>query len=125
MKFLSNRHRSVFIQEARTRGNMDCGYLAVLYLLTANGGFWKRINPHVHNDIIYFEDFPMAGCTKEEYTLFQCAKDIYYDLGNVTVSELTDAGLISPDMFAVIIDAIKIARRGLSLARLKKGEVEL
>ena len=124
MKFLSNRHRWVFIKEAQERGNTDRGYVAVLFLLTADGVFWNRIKSHVQNEIIHFEDFPMVGCTKEEYTLFQCAKDIYYDLGNVSVSELSDASLISPAIFALIIDAMRIARRGVNLAKLKKGEEE-
>ena len=121
MNFLSYPHRRVFNEALRTRKNADSVHLAVIFLLTSNRPLWNRVKFLVREEDIRFDDFPMAGCTAEEYTLYLCAKDIYYDLREVTVSELADPGVISKALFGIIVSAMEIARCGTDLAKLRKG----
>lgn len=113
MNFKSYVHRRIFNAAFRTRKNTDKEYLAVLFLLTSNRTMWNRIKNYVQCKSICFDEFPMSGCSEEEYTLFLCATDIYFDSRNVTVSELADSALISKEVFNVIVGALEIARYGM------------
>lgn len=120
MNFKSYVHRKIFNEAVRTRKNIDKEYVAVLFLLTSNRTMWNRIKHYVQCKSICFDNFPMSGCSEEEYTLLLCAKDIYFDARNITISELADPNLISKELFGVIVSALEIARQGIDTIQPKE-----
>ena len=121
MNFKSFVHRRTFNEAIRSRKNINKEYLAILFLLTSHRAMWNRVKFFVQKEIIRFDDFSMSGCTEEEYTLFLCAKDIYLDARNITVSELADSNLIPKELFRIILTALEIARYGMDTSKLIKG----
>lgn len=121
MNFKNYVHRRIFNEAVRTRKNTDKEYLAVLFLLTSQRTMWNRIKFFVQKDSIRFDDFPVAGCSSEEYTLLLCAKDIFFDTRNVSLSDLADSTHISKETFGLIVSALEIARYGMGITKSMKG----
>lgn len=115
MNFKSYVHRRIFNKAVHERKTTSKKYLAAIFLLTSNPAMWNRIKYFIKKDIIQFDAFTMSGCTEDEYTIFLCAKDIYLDSGNITISELTDPTLIKQPLFILILSALEISRHGITM----------
>ena len=89
-------------------------YYAAMYLLTSNEIiYWRMANCFCRNGL----DFRYAilrGITTYNYALYRAALALATGRQGVTVSELDDTELIGDDVFRLIINAMLIARYGMT-----------
>ena len=101
-------------------GRNTPAYYAVMYLLTSNEIlYWRMANSFCRNGL----DFRYAilrGITTYNYALYRAALALTTDRQGVTVSELDDTELIGDEVFRLIINAMLIARYGLTAIKLTK-----
>lgn len=121
MLFASKVHCQLFREAVKNRGDSDPKVLAAIYLLTAQRRLWGKVKPHVLKNDIKFEDIAHNGYAPNEYTLINCAKDIFLETHLVSVGELSNVQLIAPLMFDLIINAMQIARTGNYTGKRRKG----
>ena len=121
MNFASKIHCQLFREAVKNRGDSDPKVLSAINLLTAQRRLWGKVKPHVLKNEILFEDMAHTGCTPNEYILINCAKDICIGTQSVTLSELSNDRIISPQMYDLIITALKISRTGNYTGKRRKG----
>ena len=93
-----------------------------MYLLTANEIiYWRMANCFCH-DGIDFRYAILRGISTYNYALYRAALALTTDRQGVTVSELDDTELIEDEVFRLIINAMLIARYGLTAMKLTKGD---
>ena len=101
-------------------GRNTSAYYAAMYLLTSNEIiYWRMANCFCRNGL----DFRYAilrGITTYNYALYRAALALTTDRQGVTVSELDDTELIGDEVFRLIINAMLIARYGLTAMKLTK-----
>ena len=122
--FLDDRHRSrmefLNTQLGYVPGRNTPTYYAAMYLLTSNEIiYWRMANCFCRNGL----DFRYAilrGITTYNYALYRAALALTTDRQGVTVSELDDTELIGDEVFRLIINAMLIARYGLTAMKLAK-----
>ena len=121
MNFASKIHCQLFREAVKNRGDSDPKVLSAIYLLTAQRRLWSKVKPHVLKNEILFADMAHTGYTPSEYTLINCAKDICIGTQAVSLSELSNDRIISPQMYDLIITALRIARTGIYTGKRRKG----
>lgn len=124
--FLDDRHRSrmefLNTQLGYVPGRNTPAYYAAMYLLTANEIiYWRMANCFCH-DGIDFRYAILRGISTYNYALYRAALALTTDRQGVTVSELDDTELIEDEVFRLIINAMLIARYGLTAMKLTKGD---
>ena len=87
---------------------MLCG----LYLLTADCRLWSQVRKNVHAAGIRFQDVKLGGISPEAYALFMTAKDLYCGTKHITIRDLADTKLVSPQLFGILCEAMTIRRYG-------------
>lgn len=101
-------------------GRNTPAYYAAMYLLTANEIiYWRMANCFCH-DGIDFRYAILRGISTYNYALYRAALALTTDRQGVTVSELDDTELIEDEVFRLIINAMLIARYGLTAMKLTK-----
>lgn len=83
---------------------------ASMYHLSADCFLWGRALVAVDGEQIYFSKICIHGVDLEGYVLFYMAHDLYRRTQHITLSELTDAELISDRAFEWIITTYLIRR---------------
>ena len=115
--FLDDRHRSrmefLNTQLGYVPGRNTPAYYAAMYLLTANEIIYWRMANCFCRDGIDFRYAILRGISTCNYALTT-------DHQGVTVSELDDTELIEDEVFRLIINAMLIARYGLTAMKLTK-----
>ena len=121
---MDNRHRFrmefLNTQLGYVPGRNTPAYYAAMYLLTSNEIiYWRMANCFCRNGL----DFRYAilrGITTYNYALYRAALALTTDRQGVIVSELDDTELIEDEVFRLIINAMLIARYGLTAMKLTK-----
>ena len=98
--------------------------MAALYLLTADSMLWRYVKYAVVNNVICFEQVRLRGTNTNRYPLFCAAKDLYLGTKHLTVSDLADAELIPPKVFALICNAMAIRRFGLGAIQYEERNIQ-
>ena len=116
---MDNRHRFrmefLNTQLGYVPGRNTPAYYAAMYLLTSNEIiYWRMANCFCRNGL----DF--RGITTYNYALYRAALALTTDRQGVIVSELDDTELIEDEVFRLIINAMLIARYGLTAMKLTK-----
>lgn len=122
--FLDERHRSrmefLNTQLGYVPGRNTPAYYATMYLLTANEIIhWRMANCFCPNGLD-FQYAILRGISTCNYALYRAALALSTDRQGVTMSELDDTELIEDEVFRLIINAMLIAKYGVSAMRLKK-----
>ena len=122
--FLDERHRSrmefLNTQLGYVPGRNTPAYYATMYLLTANEIIhWRMANCFCPNGLD-FQYAILRGISTCNYALYRAALALSTDRQGVTTSELDDTELIEDEVFRLIINAMLIAKYGVSAMRLKK-----
>ena len=120
MEYRNEKHRVVFSEAIQRLNQKDKTLMAALYLLTAEHRLWTRIRRFVERDEIQFDSFKPKDSTESGYTLLCAAKDLYLGTKHLTVSDLADPELISPNTFTLICNAMAIKRLGLGAIHFKE-----
>lgn len=113
MYYMNDGHQYRFDHAVRNNQTVCTGkYLAALYLLC--GDFELRLSTSnaVLKQAIKFSACKYSNFTAEQYTLFRAAQDIYTGSNYITLQDLVDSGVIRPQIYKAILEALQIARRG-------------
>lgn len=113
MNFRNEKHSMVFNEAIQKVNKQNFALLSAVYLLTADHKLWMQGRNFVEQNGIRFGNFKPRGSTENGYTLYCCAKDIYLGTKHITISDLADTALVSPELFAIICNAMAIRRFGL------------
>ena len=97
----------------------DC-HIAALFLLTADEKLWQLAKNTATEKAIRFEHIKLSGIGTDSYTLFQMARSLSTRQAKITISELSDAELISDPLLAVLVGAMLIARFGSDVLEVKR-----
>ena len=98
----------------------DRTMLAAMFLLTADGELWRRVQSRITDMVIRFHDVCLAGISERGYTLFCGAKDLYFGTKSFCLTDLSDAAIVDTEAFELIITAMAIKRYGTGVLR-KEG----
>ena len=122
MNYRNERHKVTFAEIVGETNRQNYGLLAALYLLTADHKLWMTAKRKISYDDIYFEQMHLPAGTERAYILFSTAKDLYLGTKHLTVRDLADPKLISPELFALICNAMAIRRFGLGAVKFKNND---
>lgn len=112
MTYRGIRHKTQFEKELQRRKNPTAAMLCSLYLLTADCRLWSQVRQNVHAAGIRFQNIKLGGISPEAYALFMTAKDLYCGTKHITVRDLADTELVSPQLFGILCEAMTIRRYG-------------
>ena len=120
MYFDNKFHRQTFCENASKFNVSDKVDMAVLYLLSADGGLWAKAKDHVKKGQIHLDDIKLHDGTPKSYTFLCCAKEFCKGTDYVTLTDLSNTDVINAKMFKVIVGALRIRREGIQLNELAK-----
>lgn len=116
--FKGEKHKKRFLNEIELLKNQNSHFnkrfLSALYIITSDEFLWNVSKDHIEHNKIKFEQIDIRGINSLSYQLWQISKSLL-SKEEISVNELLDKELFSDKNFKIIIDAIKIARKGLNL----------
>ena len=124
MNYRNEKHRIVFAETIKHMNRNNKALMAALYLLAADSMLWRCVKYAVVNNVICFEQVRLRGTNTNSYPLFCAAKDLYLGTKHLTVSDLADAELIPPKVFALICNAMAIRRFGLGAIQYEERNIQ-
>ncbi len=122
MDFVSKNHKETFEENIRRANRKNNTLLAAIYLLSANFRLQRAARVHIYNNQINFKKISTKYITEEGYTLLCAARDLYLNTKYISITDLCDEKLISPEMFGLICTAIGIKRFGLRALGMESEE---
>ena len=114
MKFKNKNHQAIFNSESQKLNRNDNVKMSVLYLLTADVRLWSAAKPHIRKGYIDLDSISVKKGNLKSYTLLCVARDIACGTSFLSINDLADIKLISPQMLGTITTAINIRRYGLN-----------
>lgn len=114
MKFKNKNHQAIFNTESHKLNRNDNVKMAILYLLTADVHLWSAAKLHIKKGNIDLNGISVKKSNLRSYTLLCVAKDIACGTSFLSIRDLADTELISPQMLGAITTAISIRRYGLN-----------
>ena len=114
MKFKNKNHQAIFSCESQKLNRNDNVKMSVLYLLTADVRLWNAAKPHIRKGYIDLDNISVKKGNLKSYTLLCVAKDLCDGTHYLSLHDLADTELISPQMLGTITTAITIRRYGLN-----------
>ena len=94
--------------------------LAAIYLMTSDNALWKLMKNNCRDGQIEFNDVSRSEMTPEQYALFMAAKDLYLDQAHLSITDLADKSVLDSNAFALVMNAICIARCGMKNQKTKE-----
>lgn len=119
MIFKNKIHEKIFDSKAKEFSNSNRS-LATIYLLTSDNALWKQMKNNCSNGQIEFNDVSLSEMTPEQYALFMAAKDLYLDETHLSITDLADKAVLDSNAFALVMNAICIARCGIKNQKTKE-----
>ena len=111
MYYISTSHKQRFERTFKERYHQcSLKYLAAVYLLYADLDLRLATSNAVYERAIKFSAVKYSALTAEQYTLFRAAQDIYTGSNYITLQDLVDSGVIRPQIYRAILQALQIAR---------------
>lgn len=114
MKFKNKNHQALFSSESLKLNRNDNVKMSVLYLLTADVRLWNASKPHIKKGYIDIDNISVKNGNLKSYTLLCVARDIACGTSFLSIRDLADTELVSPQMLGTITMAIGIRRYGLN-----------
>ena len=105
---------------AQLRRKHTAAYFAAMYLLTASADLAARSQNCYSATGITLNRVEIRGISLHDYTLLAAAKDIYNGDSHISLHDLLDAEIVDEEAFALIINAILIARCGCSAPNVRR-----
>lgn len=119
MIFKNKIHEKIFDSKTKEFSNNNRA-LAAIYLLTSDNALWKQMKDNRSNGQIEFIDVSLSEMTPEQYALFMAAKDLYLDETHLSITDLADKAVLDSNAFALVMNAICIARCGIKNQKTKE-----
>lgn len=116
--FTGQKHKERFLNEIGTlkqsHSYFNRKFLSALYTITSDDFLWEASKNSIKYNYIDFNQINISGISVNSHQLWQFAKSMI--LGDkMLLEDIIDKELYSDKNFKIIIDAIKIARKGLNL----------
>lgn len=116
--FTGQKHKNRFLNEItelkQSNSYFNKKFLSVLYTITSDDFLWESSKNAIRNNYIDFRNINIKGISVSSHQLWQFAKSMA--LGDeLLLEDIIDKELYNDKNFKIIIDAIKIARKGLNL----------
>lgn len=108
-------HRHLFQTEWQKLRKPDGKRLAVLYLLTADDGLWKKAKGVLKNGQVDFASAHLGGVDTESYALWKAVKEIQTGEKQISLCELANKKDISDRVFRLIVQSMTIVRFGAAV----------
>ncbi len=124
MNYRNEKHCTVFVGAIQRLDQKNRMLMAALYLLTADHRLWQAASPFVERNAINMASIRVKNCSENAYALLCAAKDLYLGAKHLTVSDLADAEMISPKLFALICNAMAIRRCGLGAIQYEERNIQ-
>lgn len=122
--FLNPKHKERFYNAFHKEGldfyDISPRYIAILFLLTADGMLWKISKHTVKPNRFDFNKINLREINTEGYALYQTAKTISTGKECIRISEISDAELINDMTFKAIINSALIVRYGQDIFLITK-----
>lgn len=112
MIFKNRIHEKIFLSKRKEFSNNN-RTLAAVFILTSDKDLWERMKRNCENGQIVFDGIPLSDFSPEQYALFMAAKDLYIDETHLSITDLADKAVLDNNAFALIMNAICIARCGI------------
>lgn len=112
MNYRNEKHRTVFTEVVNRMDQNNRALMAAVFLLTADYQLWNRVGRYAERNEIHFDKMKQKDSTECAYLLLSAAEDLYHGTSHLIIADLTDANLVSPKMFDLICEAMKIRRFG-------------
>ncbi|MCI8388375.1 MAG: hypothetical protein HFE63_07945 [Clostridiales bacterium] len=113
MKFKNAIHEKIFHRTIDKRQCSDYALLASLYLLTVDKALWQTMQEQLVSGKLSFDHVNLRDIGEFGYTLYCAAKDISTGSKHLSVCDLADKDLISPQLFELICNDMLICRYGI------------
>lgn len=116
--FTGQKHKNRFLNEIaelkQSNSYFNKKFLSVLYTITSDDFLWESSKNAIRNNYIDFKEINIKGISVSSHQLWQFAKSMA--LGDeLLLEDIIDKESYNDKNFKIIIDAIKIARKGLNL----------
>lgn len=116
--FTGQKHKERFLNEIGTlkqsNSYFNRKFLSALYTITSDDFLWEASKNSIKYNYIDFNQINIRGISVNSHQLWQFAKSMI--LGDeMLLEDIIDRELYNDKNFKIIIDAIKIARKGLNL----------
>lgn len=115
--FTGQKHKERFLNEIgelkQLNSYFNRKFLSALYVITSDDFLWETSKNSIRYNHIDFNQINIRGISVNSHQLWQFAKSLV--LGDeLLLEDIIDKDLYSDKNFKIIIDAIKIARKGLN-----------
>lgn len=116
--FRNQKHKECFLDEIeilkKSNSRFNKKFLSALYIISSDEFLWNKSENYIKHNKIDFSQIDIRGINSSSYQLWQISKCLINN-DELLVNDLIDRSLYSDLNFRIIIDAIKIARKGLNL----------
>lgn len=116
--FIGQKHKKRFLDIINELNKNDRyfskKFLSALYVITSDEFLWNISKKHINHNHIDFKSINIRGINNNSYQLLQFSKGILLE-NEMLIQDIIDRKLYNDKNFKIIIDAIKIARKGLNL----------
>ena len=114
MIYNNNYHKAAYLEMVdNNKCRLSPRMLATLYLLTASARLRNTMKPVIDKNSIQFSKVVFRKLTPMQYFLLCAAKGIYEDgIEHISIYDLTDKYIIPNHWFELLIQALRIARKG-------------
>ena len=113
MNFRNEKHKTLFQSAAKGMNTSDKALMCQLYLLTAVRKLLQISKPWIDKNRIPLQHIHLRASGEESYILLCCAKDLTLGTKHLSMDDLADTTVITPQMFEILCNAIAIRRFGL------------
>ncbi len=113
MYFKNEKHRQAFEAGIKKANKKDKETLCLIYLLSADSCLWRRAKQSAKSRIIMLNSIRLTNISEDGYVFLGAAKDIKYGTKYLTLGDLTDRSLITPKVYKVLCQAMRLRRCGL------------
>ena len=116
--FIGQKHKKRFLDIIKELNKSDRyfskKFLSALYVITSDEFLWNISKEHINHNHIDFKSINFRGINNNSHQLLQFSKGILLE-NEMLIQDIIDRKLYNDKNFKIIIDAIKIARKGLKL----------
>ena len=114
MIYNNDNHKRAYLELVdNNKCRLSPKMLSILYLLSASARLRNTMKPVMNKNTIQFSKVNFRELTPMQYFLLSVAKDIYEDGStHISIYDLTDKYLIPNQWFELLLQALRIARKG-------------
>ncbi len=116
--FLSKSHRKRFMKGCAMTRRQDNGFIAQLFLLSADEKLWEAVLPTLSRHRVSYECIDVFDMTENSYALLCMAYDIENGTSHTDIGDLTNEEIVDFDTFCLVCCAFVICAFGNDAIRI-------